>query len=420
MLTTTVHAPSGPVAKLAHGGTPPYMSPEQLLSRAVDERSDVFSLGVVLFEMATARRPFLDRERANLVIAQAKGAPRADDVDRRVPKALADVISTALQLDASRRYQTAAELGAALQALSKTAAPDRDRASQRIRRAATRAAVGLPLALLGIGAIGFITTIGFNNTFGRTGGLARFGAEPWTASFTWGVLALFPTLFVMTLMAIAVLAVRFALHLLELIGPIGRAGQRARERCRRVAATLGLDRPMLLAQALAGLGVVAMAWLLWVYADLVRAWGALFNSAPIETLLPMGPQNYGRHYYILALDAMILGLGYGLYRVLRSGDLKNRRDGRGSVALLAGVITVMVFMSQLPYRVMNHREFERVDLSGQRCYITGQTSEEFLVLCPGSEPPRNRSVRRDDQTVRRLGIIENVFNGVSPPKAGPR
>jgi hypothetical protein len=69
---------------------------------------------------------------------------------------------------------------------------------------------------------------------------------------------------------------------------------------------------------------------------------------------------------------------------------------------------------------MNHREFERVDLSGQRCYITGQTSEEFLVLCPGSEPPRNRSVRRDDQTVRRLGIIENVFNGVSPPKAGPR
>jgi hypothetical protein len=80
----------------------------------------------------------------------------------------------------------------------------------------------------------------------------------------------------------------------------------------------------------------------------------------------------------------------------------------------------MVFMSQLPYRVMNHREFERVDLSGQRCYITGQTSEEFLVLCPGSEPPRNRSVRRDDQTMRRLGIIENVFNCVSPPNTGLR
>jgi len=417
MMTTTVRVGSGPITRLAHGGTPPYMSPEQLIARAVDERSDIFSLGVVLFEMAAARRPFPETERANLVIAQAKGAPRADAVDPRVPKALADVIATALRIEADQRYQTAAELGAALRAVAPPSAPNVSLTRDRRRRAAARAAIAAPLAILGVGSIGFITTVGFNNTFGRSGDLARFGAEPWTASFAWGVLALFPTLFVMTLLAVAVLAVRFALRLLELVGPIGRAGRRVRARCRDAVVTLGFDRPTVLAQALAGLGIVVMALLLWRYADLIRAWAALFNSAPIERLLPMGPQNYGRHYYIIALDAMILGFGYGLFRVLRLRTLQGVDEGRGSVALLAGVIVVMVFMSQLPYRVMNHREFERVELSGQRCYITGQTAEEFLVLCPGSDPPRNRAVRRDDGALRRLGIIENVFDGVYPLKA---
>jgi serine/threonine-protein kinase len=107
-------------APTAHGpqpGTPPYMSPEQLLGQGVDERSDIYSLGVVLFEMATGRRPHLETEAGELVAAVVHGAPRADAIDPRVPKPLADIIAMALAVDVESRYRSATEIAAALQSL---------------------------------------------------------------------------------------------------------------------------------------------------------------------------------------------------------------------------------------------------------------------------------------------------------------
>jgi hypothetical protein len=77
----------------------------------------------------------------------------------------------------------------------------------------------------------------------------------------------------------------------------------------------------------------------------------------------------------------------------------------------------MVLLNEIPYRAFHHRDFQRVDLAGARCYITGQSGDELLVLCPGSPPPRNHVVRLDDPQLRRLGIIENVFKGIDPAAA---
>jgi serine/threonine protein kinase len=92
-------------------GTPYYMSPEQARGKVVDSRSDIFSVGVVLYEMITGRRPF-DGETAtetmmNIIMQEARDV---SEVRPKVPRALADVIRRALQKRVEARFATAGEM----------------------------------------------------------------------------------------------------------------------------------------------------------------------------------------------------------------------------------------------------------------------------------------------------------------------
>lgn len=87
-----------------------YMSPEQALGRPVDRRSDVFSLGIVLFELTTSRRLFRgesDVETLKLVISGQ--VPRPSSIDANYPPELERIAMRALERDPRLRYQTAAE-----------------------------------------------------------------------------------------------------------------------------------------------------------------------------------------------------------------------------------------------------------------------------------------------------------------------
>ena len=87
-----------------------YMSPEQALGKGVDRRSDIFSLGIVLFELTTSRRLFRgehDIDTLRLVISGA--IPRPSSIDPKYPLELERIVLKALERDISARYQTAAE-----------------------------------------------------------------------------------------------------------------------------------------------------------------------------------------------------------------------------------------------------------------------------------------------------------------------
>jgi serine/threonine protein kinase len=92
-------------------GTPSYMSPEQLRGERVDQRSDIFSAGVVFYELLTSSNPFYgDSDFAiSLKIVQEDPAP-ITALDSNVPQPVAAVVHRALQKDPSRRYQTLDEL----------------------------------------------------------------------------------------------------------------------------------------------------------------------------------------------------------------------------------------------------------------------------------------------------------------------
>jgi len=89
-------------------GTVPYMSPEQAQGLAVDGRSDIFSLGVMLYEMAAGDRPFKGDTNMSLISSILRDTPPSvTDLHPSLPGGLARIIRRALAKDRSRRYQTA-------------------------------------------------------------------------------------------------------------------------------------------------------------------------------------------------------------------------------------------------------------------------------------------------------------------------
>ena len=97
-------------------GTPVTMSPEQAQGRHVDGRSDIYSLGCVLFFMASGQFPFAADEPIQLAMKHIlEAAPRLDEVAPWVPRGFADVIDRTLRKDLAERFQSMAELDAALQ-----------------------------------------------------------------------------------------------------------------------------------------------------------------------------------------------------------------------------------------------------------------------------------------------------------------
>jgi serine/threonine-protein kinase len=420
--TTTTAGFGAPIEPLGfQAGTPAYMSPEQLLGRTIDERSDLFSLSVILFEMATGRRPFLSGDPLDVLVESLKKLPRADHVNPAVPEPLADVIARGLSAYPQDRFQSAVEMGLALDAVREELTAPRDGLSNvpqqspiaRRLAAIVGAVAAAPVVLWGLGRI---TSAAYNATLERTG---PFAWEPAQAYVVWGARSVVAPCVYAALAIAFVWTAAFVLRLLSLSAPGAGTIERVQRRFRTISGTLGLDDPIVLAQGLATIGVAALCLVTLRFADLIRAWASTIATADPERLWPLGPANEGEKVlYRAVLTILFLAFTAGVLRVVHLRRRHATRAGTAGLAAVVAMAAVFLLLNEVPYRVLFKNQAMLVTYNGTRCYAIGEDPQRWLLYCPDTRPYRNVIVPRGDPSVRPSSVMESIFTPPAETKSG--
>jgi eukaryotic-like serine/threonine-protein kinase len=97
-------------------GSPKYMAPEQILGKKVDERADVYSVGVIMYEMVTGQPPYSRGDHMSVMYQHVQGKAKSPiDVNPQLPKPLSELVTKAMSVDKMKRHQTMDELRDALE-----------------------------------------------------------------------------------------------------------------------------------------------------------------------------------------------------------------------------------------------------------------------------------------------------------------
>ena len=403
-------------------GTPGYVAPERLLSGVLNASGDIYSIGVVMFEMVTGRRLFERGQTPEHLFDTVTGSPlKASALMPSLPPGVDDVVARALAVDPRLRYQSAHELSRDVHAILKSL----DTASVELRVPAVAVPSTVPapgvaerrrwiVAAVSLTAIfalaGFTTSGAYNLGLGRT---AEFDPESLFVQIFWGVRALIgPALLgvviVMALGAVSAIGkvpMKMAAPLTDRVLPPSTRTQ-VLASIRRVQ--MGSIAPALL------IVQIAVLTLLWSrFEPLLSSVGDFIRHGPGASLGALNPANAGEHRSFRQLFSLhLLIFGCAWLQVLRVRAGRSDRDARVVVAGGLALTLLSLLLLVAPYRILLHNEAERIVVGGATCYLVGQRGTDGLLFCPAQAPPWTRVVRLDAADVTRDGARESIFKEV--------
>ena len=92
-------------------GSPKYMAPEQILGKPVDEKADVYSLGVIMYELLTGVPPYTRGDHMSVMYQHVQGKARApEEINPTLPSGLTDIIKSCMAVDKAKRFSSMVQL----------------------------------------------------------------------------------------------------------------------------------------------------------------------------------------------------------------------------------------------------------------------------------------------------------------------
>jgi len=400
-------APDDEVAASERGkivGTPGYMAPERILRGTVSPSSDVYSLGVIVFELLTGRHPFDDTGRADIFSVLTVSTPRVTSIAPDVPTALDDIVQRALDKDPGRRYQSAYAMARDLRAvLEAVVQPESMRSTRPQRIAATGVVTVLALTMCG-----FATSMFYNSPIGRTDGFEQESPLGWPL---WGIRSLVAPFGYFALFALAYQVTSMAGHLALAASPLRRFLEplvRGWERCRTVGRRRRFETfasVLLLSQLFTGM------ILFWRFGNIFAGLDSFVTQRAASQLEILSPSHLAeRNDFSFLLFAYVALFGCGWLRLMRWWRSHPERGGSRIIAAGLGITAVSLFFGQvLPYRVFIKSRAEQVTYQSRICYLVGQRGEEAMLFCPLDSPSWRHIVKLNDPALQRGGPHESIF-----------
>jgi serine/threonine protein kinase len=401
---------TGRTAEAAQGkgdraGTPLYMAPEVLDGGPASARSDVYSLGVLLYNVVTGDYPVKANSVDELRDAHARREHRwLSELRPDLPVAFMQVVERAIALDAEERYASAGELLSALSGLKLNT-------DTWIWRLA-KPVIALGVIVAGMILLGVITSTHFNLSFQRS----EFASETIGDYLVWGRRTSFPPFLILLVVLLgATIVVWLRRLLVAVLASVRRLDAAVRSRLASLAHSLRLDEVPVLASCALMISATVVSGALWYFLPLVLALIKLPMATEQElTLLsPASVALHNQYRWIFSLAVMLsVAVWYPVAKLVRKGQSLHW----GLIA--GGVVATSIAMALLhfPYRMLYFSAivpFETVSWNGTRCYVTGSRADDRLLFCPELAPPRNRTIKSTDKGLIPLSVRENPFSRYS-------